>query len=81
MNGTLQLTPPLVGFICPILGVNVNCTFGGSGTVDGTITGGSPAVVDIRNQSIASIGGFGCPTASVWNATYQTTSALFVSAS
>jgi hypothetical protein len=81
MNGTLRLTPPTVSFSCPILGSPVTCTFGGSGTVDATITGGAPAVVDVRNQNIASIGGFGCPNASTWNATYHMTHTLFVSTS
>jgi hypothetical protein len=79
MNGTLRLTPPTVSFSCPILGTPVTCTFGGSGTVDATITGGAPAVVDVRNQNIASTGGFGCPNASTWNATYNMSSTLYIS--
>jgi hypothetical protein len=78
-NGTLRLTPPTVSFTCPILGAPVTCVFGGSGTVDGTLTGGATPVVDIVNQAIASTGGFGCPTASQWNARYSVTKALFVS--
>jgi hypothetical protein len=79
MNGTLQLTPPLVGFHCPVGPNIVLCTFGGSGTVDGTITGGNPAIVHIVNQSIATSGGtLGCPTASTWNAQYQTTVPLYI---
>jgi hypothetical protein len=80
-NGTLQLTPPLIGWTCAFLGVNVQCTYGGSGTLDATVTGGSPAIIEIRNQTLAGIGGFGCQTLTTWNATYQTTSALYVTSS
>jgi hypothetical protein len=79
MNGTLRLTPPTVSFSCPILGSPVTCTFGGSGTVDATVTGGTRAVIDVRNQNIASTGGFGCPNASTWNATYHTSNTLYIS--
>jgi hypothetical protein len=81
MDGTLQLTPPLLGITCPILGTAVLCTYGGSGTLDGTVTGGNVATIDVRNQTIPASGGVGCPTSSVWNFTYTTTTALFVTAS
>jgi hypothetical protein len=80
MNGTLQLTMPVIGITCPILGVSTQCTFGGSGTVDGTVTGGNPATVGIVNQSLVAISGFGCPTASTLNAQLRTTP-IFVSTS
>jgi hypothetical protein len=81
MNGTLQLVPPTVTMHCPIGGNTTACTYGGSGTLDGTVTGGSPAIVDFVNQSFPSIGGFGCPTASTWNFQYQTTVPLYISPS
>jgi hypothetical protein len=66
---------------CPSSFGTITCTFGGSDTLDGTVTGGNPAIIEFRNQSFTSIGGFMCPTASTWNFTYQTTSALYVTAS
>ncbi|HEV7753926.1 MAG TPA: hypothetical protein VGO71_20400 [Baekduia sp.] len=83
-NGTLTVNAPTVSFTCTILGFPVNCSFGGSGSVSGTVTGANPAGVKFTNQSIASTGGFGCPTAAVWNAEYVLTAvsgsptALFV---
>lgn len=73
VNGTLTYTPPTVTYTCPILGSAVTCTIGGSGTIDGTVTGGHDAVIDIVNQSATVTGGFGCPTAVQWNARYTVT--------
>src|SRR4051812_16801945 len=38
VNGTLRYTPPTVTYTCPILGASFNCTWGGAGTIDGTVT-------------------------------------------
>jgi hypothetical protein len=77
-NGTLTFTPPTVSFSCPILGAPVTCTFGGSGTLDATETGGNTAVIDFVGQPLASTGGFGCPTSSTLNARYQTVAPVYV---
>jgi hypothetical protein len=73
VNGTLTYTPPTVSYTCAILGMPVNCTIGGSGTVDGMLTGGHDPVIDIVNQNMATTGGFGCPTSMQWNARYTVT--------
>lgn len=78
INGTLRITPPTVSFSCPIFGASVVCTFGGAGTVDGNVTGGSTPIIDIVNQSIAATGGLGCPPNALLNAEYQSTVAIFV---
>ena len=72
-NGTFTVNAPTVSFTCPIAGFPVTCAFGGNGDVTGSFTGGNPATVQFTNQSIASTGGFGCPTAAQWNATYSVT--------
>jgi hypothetical protein len=80
-NGNLTTNVPTVSFTCPIFGFPVNCSFGGSGSVTGQVTGGNPAEVRFTNQAIAaSGGGFGCPSSAVWNATYTVSSpaALYV---
>jgi hypothetical protein len=75
-NGTLRFTPPTMTYVCPILGAPVACAFGGSGTLDGTVTGGSPSIIEFVNQFLPSTGGFGCPTAAQVNMRYQTTAPL-----
>jgi hypothetical protein len=72
-NGSLTVNAPTVSFTCPIFGIPTTCSFGGSGTVTGAVTGGNPATVRFTNQAIASTGGFGCPTSAVWNAQYVLT--------
>jgi hypothetical protein len=72
-NGTFTVTAPVVTFTCTIVGFPVQCSFGNSGSVSGAFTGGNPAEVKFTNQSIASTGGFGCPSAAQWNATYSVT--------
>lgn len=78
MNGTTRETIPAFTFTCPILGAPVSCTFGGSGTVDGTFTGGNPAKIDYVNQALPSTGGFGCPTNATWNVLFTTSTALYI---
>jgi hypothetical protein len=80
-NGDLTANAPTVRFTCPIFGFPVNCSFGGTGSVTGQVTGGTPAEVKFTNQAIAATGGgFGCPASAVWNATYTVSSpaALYV---
>lgn len=82
MNGTLTLQLPPVTFSCPILGATITCTFGEVGTLDGTVTGGSPATIDITNQQLTTTPAFGCPTSLNWNARFAVTGpALYVSSS
>lgn len=77
-NSELDFTPPTITVHCPILGMNVACTFGGSGTLKATVTNGNPAILHMVNQSIAATGGFGCPTAAVINARFSSNKALFI---
>jgi hypothetical protein len=78
MGGTVRLTPPLVQVACPKFGV---CTYGGSGVIDGTLTGGNSATIYFLQQTFIGIGGFGCPTSSTWSFAYTTTTPLFLTAS
>lgn len=78
VNGTLTIAPPTMTWNCPILGTVISCTYGGSGTLDSTITGGASPPIEFVNQSIASTGGFGCPTTAQWNFQLTVTKSLFV---
>jgi hypothetical protein len=73
MNGTLALQLPPVTFSCPLLGATETCTFGEVGTFDATLTGGSPAIIDVVNQQLTTTPTFGCPTALNWNARFTVT--------
>ena len=78
-NGSLTAGAPAVKFTCSGLA----CTFGGSGNVTGSVSGGNPAGVTFSNQTLASAGGFGCPTKAVWSAAYsaKSPSAIWVTGS
>ena len=50
-----------------------SCVYGtGTGTTLGTLTGGSPAKLDIK-AVVHKVSGAICPTTAIWNATYQVT--------
>lgn len=72
VNGTLRFAVPPITFSCPILGSTATCHFSATDLIDGTVTGGQPAVIDIVNQPFHG-SGFGCPTSMQWNARYGLT--------
>lgn len=52
----------------------VSCTYGsGTGITVGTLTGGSPAKMDINAVVNKVAGSFACPTTAIWEATYIVT--------
>lgn len=78
-NGSLTAGAPSVKFTCS----GIACTFGGSGNVTGSVSGGNPAAVTFSNQTLSSAGGLGCPTKAVWSASYaaKSPSAIWVTSS
>jgi hypothetical protein len=70
-NGTLtaknfQVTQILAG---------ITCTYGAGTSTDlGTVTGGSPATLDVNAVVNKTAGGFACPSTAIWEAKYTVTS-------
>jgi hypothetical protein len=52
----------------------ISCTYGSqTGTDIGTLTGGSPAKIDINAVVNKVAGGFACPSTAIWEANYTVT--------
>jgi len=77
-DGSLTVGPnlPSVTFTCRTGTTSFNCTFGGSSSVTGQVTGGLPARVSFNRANIPIAAGSGaqCPRTASWTATYNSTS-------
>ena len=70
-NGTLTAK----NFAVTQILAGITCTYtAGTGTDLGTVTGGSPATLDVNAVVNKSAGGFACPSTAVWVANYTVTS-------
>jgi hypothetical protein len=72
-----------VTFSCRTGPTTLTCTFGGTGSVSGSVLGGSPATVTFTSASIPidPSSSAACPRAARWTARYQTGSAYYVTRS